>query len=238
MPLLDHFRQPLEARAPWSSISSFWVVALAKRLNSMLPRDRYQAMATVHLGNQLEADISEFEIESGVPFEQRNGSGGLAVLPSPMAVATVEPSFPDEFEIQIKDVRDGMRLVAAIEFISPSNKDRERERTHFISKCLAYLDAGVGLVILDIVTSRSANLHNELMVMVNSPKRAMLPDRPTYVAGYRCTRNSELCQVETWPYLAAVGRPIPSVPLALKDGPIVQLDLEGTYTEACIDHNV
>ena len=238
MPLLDHFRQPLEARAPWSSISSFWVVALAKRLNTLLPRDRYQAMATVHLGNRLEADISEFQIESGVPFEQQSGSGGLATLESPKAVATFEPTFPDEFEIQIKDVRDGMRLVAAIEFISPSNKDRERERTHFISKCLGYLNSGIGLVIVDIVTSRSANLHNELMLIVNGPKSAMLPDRPTYVAGYRCYRHSESRQIETWPYLAVAGQPIPSVPLALKDGPVVQLDLEGTYTEACRDHNV
>jgi hypothetical protein len=81
-------------------------------------------------------------------------------------------------------------------------------------------------------------LHNELMVMVNSPMSAMLPDRSTYVAGYRCTHEPERRQIETWPYLAVVGQPIPSVPLALKDGPMIQLDLEGTYTEACMDHNV
>jgi hypothetical protein len=238
MPLLDHFRKPTETRAPWASVGTFWVTALAKSINAALPRDRYLALATVHLGDRAEADISEFEIGSGLAFEEHNGHGGLATLLAPAAVATFEPTFPDEFEVQIKDLRDDMRLVGAVEFVSASNKDRAAERTQFVSKCLAYLDAGIGLILVDVVTTRSANLHNELMTALDAPAHALLPDGPTYVAGYRPTRPRERTRLDTWPYVAEVGKPIPSIPLALKGGPTVTLDLEGTYLDALAGHNL
>ncbi len=238
MPMYDHFHPPVEDIAPWTSICSFWVVGVAKYLNSRLPKDRYRALATTHLGSHLEADISEFEFDGGMTFRESNGHGGLATLAAPTALATFEPSMPEEFEVQIQDKRNGMRLVGAIEFISPANKDPESQRTKFISKCLAYLDEGIGLVILDTVTSRSANLHNVLMATMDAPAKALLPNTPTYMAGYRLTREDIRRKLEVWPYSAQVGSPIPSVPLALKDGPVIQLDLEGTYSEACVEHRI
>ncbi len=238
MPLLDHFRKPIETRAPWASVGTLWVGKVITALNAMLPRDRYLALATVHLGDRAEADIAEFELEDGLPFEDHNGHGGTATLLAPAAVATFEATFPDEFEVQIKDLRDDMRLVGAIEFVSAANKDRESERTQFVSKCLAYLDAGIGLVLVDVVTTRSANLHNEVMTALDAPAKAMLPDVPTYVASYRPTRPHERTRIDTWPYPCEVGTPIPGVPLALKNGPTVRLDLEGTYMDVLAGHNL
>jgi hypothetical protein len=238
MPLLDHFRKPTDTRAPWSSVGTFWVTALAKSINASLPRDRYLALVTVHLGDKAEADIAEFELGSGLPFEEHNGHGSTATLLAPEAVATFEATFPDEFEVQIKDLRDDMRLVGVVEFVSPANKDRESERTQFVSKCLAYLDAGIGLVLVDVVTTRAANLHNEVMAALDAPDKAKLPDVPTYVASYRPTRPHERTRIATWPYPCEVGKPIPGVPLALKNGPTVRLDLEGTYLDVLTGHNL
>lgn len=238
MPLLDHFRKPTATRAPWASVGLMWVTALTRSVNAGLPKDRYLALATVHLGDKAEADISEFELPDGLPFEDHNGHGGTATLLAPAAVATFEAMFPDEFEVQIKDLRDDMRLVGAIEFVSPAIKDRESERTQFVSKCLAYLDAGIGLVLVDVVTNRSANLHNAVMAALDAPDKAKLPDVPTYVASYRPTRPHERTRIDTWPYPCEVGKAIPGVPLALKRGPVFPLNLEAAYMDALDGHNL
>ena len=169
MPLLDHIHPPLDSHAPWSSICSYWVVAVARQLNRGLPKDRYRAFATTNLGSQVEADVSEFEFGDEPPVHKRNGHGGLATMATPAAVATFEPSTPDDFAVRINDMRGDMRLVGAIEFVSPANKDRERHRQQFLAKCVGYLDADVGLMMIDVVTGRSADLHNELMGVLDGP---------------------------------------------------------------------
>jgi len=70
--------------------------------------------------------------------------------------------FPDEIEVHVFRRSGGTTLVAAIELISPGNKDRAEARRAFAAKCASYLQQGIGLVIVDIVTERQANLHDEL----------------------------------------------------------------------------
>lgn len=53
----------------------------------------------------------------------------------------------------------GARLVAAIELVSPANKDPADTRRAFVAKCASYLSQGIGLIVVDIVTTRHANLH-------------------------------------------------------------------------------
>ena len=95
-------------------------------------------------------------------------------------------------------------------------------------------ERGIGLVIIDVVTERHANLHNELMEAIGGENPTLMPDTPTYVSGYRPVhrRETDANEIEVWPYSAAVGQPVPAVPLGLRGGPVVLLDLEGTYTAA------
>ena len=53
--------------------------------------------------------------------------------------------------------------MAAIELVSPGNKDRDGHRQAFAIKCASYLCQGISLIVIDIVTTRRANLHNEIM---------------------------------------------------------------------------
>ena len=69
----------------------------------------------------------------------------------------------DGYEVRVsQDLGGGAELRAAIELISPANKDRPVSRRTFAAKCAGYLRHGIGLVIVDVVTSRSADLHREL----------------------------------------------------------------------------
>ena len=231
MPLLDHFHPPLQDQAPWTSICTMWIASLVKSLNRSLPRDRFRAFAKAHLSSSAEADVAEYEREPEFP----DPSGGVAVATTKPAVFTLEAQFPDEFEVQINEFRDGMRLSAVIELLSPGNKDREAERRRFTSKCAAYLSLGVGVIVVDVVTNRRINLHNQLIEELGDGRFPALPETPSYVAAYKpdpWNANS----IEVWPYAAPVGSPIPSVPLPLRDGPSIMVDLEGTYCEAIADN--
>lgn len=238
MPLMDHFRLPTRARAPWEAVSTLWVGKIVANLNRTLPGDRYLAFPTVHLGDRAEADVSEFELPGGVPHHERNADGGLATLAAPIAIATFEPEYQDEVSVLIRERRDDMRLVGAVEMVSPSNKDRSEARQQFIGKCQSYIKAGIGLVVVDVVTTRFANLHNELMDLLHGPPHSRLSEGPCYAAGYRGTQDDARKWVATWPHHAAIGQSLPAIPLFLRDGPFVNIDLERTYTEALSDLNL
>jgi Protein of unknown function (DUF4058) len=204
-------------------------------LNRSLPRERYQALANVHLGKLAVADIAEFEHE-GEWSPRLDADGGVATLAVPESIVSIEANFPDEFAVEIGDHRDGMRLVGVIEFVSPANKDREEQRRQIAAKCSSYLKEGIGVVLVDVVTNRHANLHNELMDLLQVGMR--MPDVPTYVVGYRPQPDEERNRIDLWPYVVRVGSRIPAVPLVLKGGPTIMMDLESTYAEAAADHGL
>ncbi len=240
MPLLDHFRSPAFEAAPWTSIGSFWMVYVARQLNRTLPEAGYRAFVRAHLGNMAEADIGEYEREPGEEWAgfAPADDGGLATAVAPPPTATGTPVFPDQFEVDILATRDGMRLVAVLEFISPSNKDRAGTRQQFVDKCTSYVGSGIGVVLIDTITSRRANLSNELAARTGMTA-PLLNGCHTYVSSFRPTPpDSNSPRLDMWAYPAEVGQRIPSVPLPLASGPPLMIDLDATYTEACADHGL
>ena len=69
----------------------------------------------------------------------------------------------DDYEVQIYYVKKNRRLVAAIEIVSPSNKDRPETRQVFVAICEALLRRGVSVAIVDVVTEKNFNLYAELL---------------------------------------------------------------------------
>ena len=65
--------------------------------------------------------------------------------------------------IIIYDDEMARTLVAAVEVVSPANKDRATHRRAFVAKCAAYLQQGIGLIVVDVVTKRHASLHAALL---------------------------------------------------------------------------
>jgi hypothetical protein len=236
MPLLDHFHPPFLNRLPsWESFHSFWAVAIAEHLNQLLPR-RYIATVTTHLGSEVEADVAEFESPFEPEDEPQNGpAGGVAVQTwaPPMTTLVAPAVFPDDFAVHVHDQLDGAQLVAAVELASPRNKDRSESRRAFAAKCAAYLQRGIGLISIDIVTSRHANLHNELAQLLGWDGSLQMPaDAFLYAVAYRPARRQERSEIDIWPVPLAVDGTLPLLPLALKRARAVPLDLETTYTHA------
>jgi hypothetical protein len=238
MPLFDHFRPPVEYDLPWDSLHSGWASSIAVALNQRwLTRD-FIALEHTHVGPHVEIDVGTFE-RPGSPTgpSTSNGGGGVATAPEvyapPQALATIPAVFPDRFEVRVFTTREGRRLVGAIELISPANKDRPEERQAFLAKCANYLSQGVSVVILDVVTPRHANLHNELMGWLNAPK-AQLPDEVhLYAAAYRPVLRGAAPQCDVWARPCAVGAALPTMPLRLTRDLFVPVEFEATYLETC-----
>jgi hypothetical protein len=230
MPLIDHFHAPVYPLHSWESFHSWWAVNLAESLIALLPVERFLVEVQVTLGTRVEADVAEFESPEGVAV---NGAGGVAVQTwaPPAAVETVSMVFPDDIEVQVFDLLYGKRLAGVIELVSPSNKDRPDSRRAFAAKCVAYLQRGVGLVVVDIVTARRFNLHHEtLRLLGQDPERSpQLGD--LYAVAYRPVRRDEQNLLDLWPHALAVGQPLPCLPLGLRGTIFVPVDLEATYSD-------
>jgi hypothetical protein len=140
--------------------------------------------------------------------------------------------FPDRYEVRVSD--GGARLVAAIELVSPANKDREAHRRAFATKCAGYLGQGVAVIVVDVVTSRSGNLHADILQLLGRAADTGLTEgAELYAVAYRPVVREQASIIEIWPAALAVGSDLPTLPLALNAELCLPIDLEATYTTAC-----
>jgi hypothetical protein len=143
-------------------------------------------------------------------------------------------TFPENFEVRVFTDSGGATLVAAIELVSPGNKDRAEERRAFTTKCASYLYQGVALLVIDIVTSRRANLHNETMRLMAAPAALDFPAAvELYAVAYRPVRRKGRDQIDLWQATCALGAALPVLPLRLTGDLFVPVDFEAAYQEAC-----
>jgi hypothetical protein len=237
MPLRDHFHSPLKDQEDWESFHSAWANTIVRRLNSHWLSQRYRSAPQAHLGTLVEVDLATFEEETRTA-EASGPNGGVATVvwapPRPAQTIAVDLPVQDVFEVRVYDDRRGRRLVAAVELVSPGNKDRPENRQAFAIKCAAYLQQRVSLVVVDMVTDRLANLHVELLELLRLPAPAVDPDAiQLYAVAYRTTKVADAWQLDVWPEQLALGQPLPTLPLWLASNLAVPLELELTYEETC-----
>ncbi|HKI35312.1 MAG TPA: DUF4058 family protein [Gemmataceae bacterium] len=240
MPLRDHFRPPVDDLTSWEGFHGQWPAMLVIALNRKLPR-RYVASPRVHFGDSSEIDVATFDEEddrlSAVGESSGNGGGvATAVWAPPKPTLAAPTDFPsqDVYEVRVFDQKRGRRLVAAVEIVSPANKDRPEHRAAFVAKCAALLQAQVSVVIIDLVTTRKFNLYGDLVDLMGLTDPFVAPDPPSlYAVACRGTRGDDSWLIETWAYALVVGRSLPTMPLWLADNFALPLELEANYEETC-----
>jgi Protein of unknown function (DUF4058) len=240
MPLRDHFHPPLDNFASWEGLHGQWPAVIVQRLRKQLPAG-YIAEPRVHSGAGVEIDVAAFEKDDSPPLSgTTEGNGGVAIAvwaPAQPSVA-VETTLPDydEYEVRIFDARRGRHLVAAVEIVSPANKDRPEHRNAFVGKCAALLQKGVAVSIVDLVTVRLFNLYADMLAFLghNDPT---LSDPPPHIYAVSCrwVKKGKRTILEAWSHVLTVGQPLPTLPLWLTADLVVPLDLEQSYEQACHD---
>jgi hypothetical protein len=228
MPLLDHFHPPLNKRRHWQAFFHLWATYITAALNETLP-EGYFAELKVHF------DINEAEIEPA--------------LSAPVEDAT-EPDWKNSWTppqptdsflfyrstdvISVLVVEDGFeeRLVGVVELVGASHKSSPAGRSAFTSRCEHYLQQQVGLIVADVVTEQSANLHAMLLERVIGDG-AFVYDPTLYAAAYRpVTREHEML-LEIWFEPLALSAALPTLPLWLSRDGCVAVDLNAPYERAC-----
>jgi hypothetical protein len=126
-------------------------MVIVQHLRRTLP-PRYVAAPRVHLGSQVEVDVAALnrassEASGGQPDDGTAASTAWAPAEPALAVET-ELADADEYEVRVYDMQRGRRLVAAVELISPANKDRPESRGQFVAKCATLLRQHVSVVML------------------------------------------------------------------------------------------
>jgi hypothetical protein len=144
--------------------------------------------------------VTHGRIEVDVATDRLGGRGaapGSASAPAAgartLAAPVWSPPAPSleidaEFTVPVINVEAGPTLVGAIELVSPSNKARPAARRAFAMKCLNYLNAGIGLILVDVVTERRASLHDEMaeLIVGDAPR---FPGTPSIYAAARCAAH-------------------------------------------------
>lgn len=227
MPLLDHFHPPLSERRHWHSFHNSWATYLSSQINSLLPAG-YFAEANVQFG--VEIDIAAFEEPGG------GASTTSGWMPPPPLLSLPLDVTGAVVEIGVFSRSGGPQLAGAIELISPANKDRPLHREAFVSKCIAYLQAGVGLVLVDVVTERPADLHRELLVRLGSSDPGPVPVLSG--SAFRPVERDGVRVLDVWREPIAVGQRLPTLPLWLRGGLCLPVELEVTYERTCVEQRV
>lgn len=210
MPLRDHFRPPVSKTASWEGFHGMWPASIVRQLRRQLPPG-FVAEPRVHLGTLIEIDVGALQAHAAKREEY-------------------------EYETRVFDVQRERTLVAAIELVSPANKDRPESRQAFVAKCAALLRKGVALSVVDLVTIRRFNLYAQLMEFIGHPDQTMSCEEPPIdAASCRWVSNGMRARLEAWSHSLAVGQPLPALPLWLRENLVITLDLEQSYEQACSD---
>ncbi len=232
MPLLDHFHPPLSRTHPWRAFHAAWAAAMARLLNAGVLPTGYYAVPFLDREGPVEIDVAalrefspEFNLSDVQPWTP----------PAPGLAVAVEWPTADDVRVEVFADEGDPHLAAAVELVSPRNKDRARAREAFAAKCAGYLKRGCGLVVIDAVTTRRADLHADLLAALGSETSATVSVALSAVSYRAVAGRDEEGWLLAWPATLGIGQPLPTMPLWLGGELVVPLDLEASYSAACED---
>ena len=239
MALKDHFSPPLSLRRHWHSFYEAWATYIASELDVQLP-EGYFVETNVQLGIVgIEIDLATLDatgtaLENDAEVQLQHPAAWRAAAPTlSVPISMVRESV----EVTVYSGDGGPTLAGAIELVSPANKDRPENRDALVSKCAAYLQQGIGLVLVDVVTARTADLHDALLARVGSTNASPAGDN-LFAASYRPISRDAQPSLDIWHEPLVVGRALPTLPLWLRGGLCLALELDATYQRTCQEQRV
>ncbi len=145
-----------------------------------------------------------------------------------LAVATLDPGTALLVEQQ-------GRLVAAVELVSPRNKDRPTAREAYLARYLGYLLEAVHLMLIDVHRrpvgfSFADRIAAELSIARDS---LPAPSAVSYRVGEPAATGGRYLAI--WPRRLGPGAILPTLPLPLNVDSSVLVNLERTYSAAAAD---
>jgi hypothetical protein len=215
-----------------------WAVQVRSSLNAgLLPAD-FEAKVEQHTEDGIPDVIT---LQHAVP---QNGNGAAAPVPGPTSgmssVATAPPKvqFTSEFQadpyaklrksIVIRQADD--RIAALIELVSPGNKSSRHAMQAFVRKVSSAISNGIHVLVVDLFAPgpRDPNgIHPAIWSEFRDEPYTTPTGKPLTMVAYDA---GPINRAYIQP--AAVGEPLPEMPLFLAPGLYVNVPLESTYMAA------
>jgi hypothetical protein len=209
---------------------------MARLLNQGVLPPGYYAVPLVDRDGPIEIDVAALrEHEATAPASEVAVEPALQTWapPAPGLTVAVELPAADGVEVQVFADDGDPRLAAAVELLSPRNKDRPQARQAFAVKCVGYLQQGCSVVVVDTVTTRRADLNAAILSLLGVEAG---PPAGLSAVSYRAVGHEEEAQqLQAWPAPLALGQALPTLPLWIAADFAVPLDLEASYRATCVD---
>jgi hypothetical protein len=217
----------------WDSVHPFWLAYLVEWVQPRLP-EGYKAF----LGGVPSLTVDSGNGKPDVNVRQWKPCPPAEAVPADTAV--MEP----DLEASVTFTLDPQRavhidfhgqLIAAIEIVSPRNKDRASAKETYSNRYLGYLNLGVHLLLVDVLPRPRGYSFSDAITSDLGLDLSPLP--PPFAATYRVGEVVPVGDdmgtlVGLWRRQLQVGQPLPTLPLPLSVHQAVQIDLEETYQRA------
>jgi hypothetical protein len=217
----------------WDSVHPLWMTYLIEYIQPRLP-DGYKAF----LGGVPALTVATANGKPDVGVRRWAPEQPAAEVTTDTAV--LEPDVELNAAIRLDPQRAVHidfhgQLVAAIELVSPRNKDRADAKGTYANRYLGYLRLGVHLLLVDVLPKpRGFSFADAITAGLGVD----LPPLPSpFAAAYRVGEVVPVGDdmgslVGVWRRPLAVGQPLPTLPLPLSVHGAVRVDLEETYQRA------
>lgn len=214
-----------------------WLTHIKEALNKGVLPDEFYAQAEQRAG-QILPDV--LTLHTG--DDQNGWSPGddaaidaVAVAEAPPRVSlTMRMSDEDVYHLKQKTLiirhATNHRIVALLEIVSPSNKDREQHVETFVEKAASSIRQGLHFVLLDLLPPGpfdSQGMHGRGWSEISGDPYKSPQNHPLTLASYDAD-EFPIAYVEP----TAVGQPLIPMPLFLESGWYVNLPLQETYEAA------
>jgi hypothetical protein len=205
-----------------------WSIEIARTLNrGILPKGLYALVEQRVSGPEPDVIAVETKAQGSDSGSQR--STALLDRPKTKLRQTLES---DAANYARRANRISIRhqlgeVVAVIEIVSPGNKSGRAFLRDFVNKAIAFLRSGIHLQIIDLFppTPRDPQgIHKAIWEELKDEPFELPADQPLTLVSYE-NSDSLTAHIET----AAVGQPLPDMPLFVGPGEHVNVPLESTY---------
>ncbi len=229
MPLHDWSALP-----GWEGVHQVWGVELLYALKPLLPPG-YRAYLGTTPAFAVGAPGSESSDEGRPDVGVRDWPAGRS--PSD-ATVDAGPEPDEEVAVAVLTTETALlversgRLVAAVELVSPRNKDRLSAQAAYAAAYAGYLLRGVHLLLVDVHRRPASFSFADQLARTLGMRSPELPapHAATYRVGDPSPNGGRFLSI--WRRPLTVGGPLPRMPLPLSDGESVLVDLEETYRRA------
>jgi hypothetical protein len=212
----------------WDGVHQYWITELSYWLRPRLPPHYRVYLGSMPSGTlDLALGRPDVTVREWSPTPATTNGGSAAREPDQRAVALFE--IDPQFAVHV--YRQG-QLVAAIELVSPRNKDRPSSRTLYANRYLGYLGQGVNLLLVDLLPRPQGFSFADAIAAASQFTQAPFP--PPCAISYNVGGPADPVGrfLDIWRQPLTVGSPLPSLPLWLTGEVSVPVDLEFTYSRA------